>query len=160
MIWGCVDGGGRHPCLPSARRCESNGEQVTRHTTVHLVSRGRLEACSTGKLASDHLRCEEGGLIPWVPLSRFDEEPESMLRRCRDRVEEANSPQRINLLAVCQVMTRLRYNDQDLMDIFGERDVMIESPLIQELMNEAETKGEARGEAKGVRQTLREILTF
>ena len=91
--------------------------------------------------AEDLLSTGEVGLVPWVPLSRFDDEPESMLQRCRDRIEEANTPQRINFLAVCQVMTRLRYNDPDLMNIFGGRDVMIESPLIRELMDE------------GVRQT-------
>ena len=34
-------------------------------------------------------------------------------------------------------MTRLRYNDPGLIAIFGGRQIMIESPLIQELVDEA-----------------------
>ena len=49
---------------------------------------------------------------------------------------DANAPpeERANLLAVTQVMTRLRYNDPQLLALFGGKQAMIESPLIQELL--------------------------
>ncbi len=107
--------------------------------------------------AEDLLSADEVGLIPWIPLTQFDESPHAMLTHCRERIDQSASPHQVNLLAVCQVMTRLRYNDDTLMEIFGGRKIMIESPLIQELMDEAETKGEARG----VQQTrCEDILAF
>jgi hypothetical protein len=68
-----------------------------------------------------------------------------MLQECRQRIEEnATSEDRANLLAVTQVLTRLRYNDQQLLAILGGIQVMIESPLIQEIV--ARAKHETRHE--------------
>jgi predicted transposase YdaD len=77
------------------------------------------------------------GLVPWVPLTRFDEPPEIVLQECRERIDRLSQPDEVaNLLAVTQVMSRLRYNKLDLMALFGGRQAMIESPLIQELLVE------------------------
>jgi len=77
----------------------------------------------------------EIGLIPWVPLTRFDGPPEIVLQECRQRIEQnATADERANLLAVTQVLTRLRYNDPQLLTILGGIQVMIESPLIQEIV--------------------------
>jgi predicted transposase YdaD len=84
----------------------------------------------------------EVGLIPWVPLTQFKIPPEVILQECRQRIEQnAASDERANLLAVTQVLTRLRYNDPQLLSILGGMQVMIESPLIQEIV--ARTKHEA-----------------
>jgi hypothetical protein len=83
------------------------------------------------------LAADDVGLVPWVPLTRFDGPPEPILRQCRERIDRAPQEERANLLVVAQVMTRLRYNDAGLIAIFGGRQVMIESPLIQELVEEA-----------------------
>ncbi len=72
--------------------------------------------------------------MPWAPLTLFAGPPAPVVRRCReiiDRVSDAT--ERANLLAVTQVLTRLRYNDPQLLTILGGRRIMIESPLIQEL---------------------------
>src|SRR5262249_37143325 len=42
--------------------------------------------------------------------------------------------ERTNLLAVTQVLTRLRFPNPDLLAILGGQKVMIESPLIQEMV--------------------------
>jgi hypothetical protein len=87
--------------------------------------------------AADLLAAGDVGLIPWVPLSDFAGPPEAVLRQCRERIDRQAPPdERDNLLAVTQMMTRLRYNDPGLLKLFGGREAMIESPLIQELLAE------------------------
>lgn len=96
------------------------------------------------------LERREPGLAPWATLAHYEGSPESLLKRCREIIDsEARPGERTNLLAVTQVLARLRYNDLDLLSILGGRRVMIESPLIQEIVEEAEARGEARGEIRG-----------
>jgi predicted transposase YdaD len=77
------------------------------------------------------------GLMPWVPLTNFTETPEQVLQQCRERIDQQALPEEHdNLLAATQVLTRLRLKDSHLLSIFGGRRVMIESPLIQELLAE------------------------
>jgi hypothetical protein len=85
---------------------------------------------------AEALLASEGiGLIPWVPLSSFEGPPERVLQRCRVAIDQrASADERANLLAVTQVMTRLRYNDPNLLALFGGIQTMIESPLIQEIV--------------------------
>lgn len=100
--------------------------------------------------AEELLQTGDPGVVPWVPLARFEGPPAPLLERCRDIIERAApEDERVNLLAVTQVLARLRYNDLGLLSILGGRRVMIESPLIQELVSEAEARGEARGEVRG-----------
>jgi predicted transposase YdaD len=81
------------------------------------------------------LAADDVGLIPWVPLSHFSGPPEPLLRQCRERIDrQAGQEERANLLAVIQVMTKLRYNDPRLLTILGGSQAMFESPLIQELL--------------------------
>jgi len=72
------------------------------------------------------------------PASRrrdFAHRPEPILRQCRERIDQqAPATERSNLLAVMQVLTKLRYNDAGLLAILGGTQIMIESPLIQELV--------------------------
>ena len=84
--------------------------------------------------AAELLAANDVGLIPWVPLTHFEGPPEPILQQCRELIDRHAPPEeRANLLAVSQVLTRLRYNDQQLLSIFGGSRIMIESPLIQEL---------------------------
>jgi len=77
------------------------------------------------------------GLIPWVPLSRFDGPPEPIVRQCRARIDrDAPLNEHENLLAVTQFLGRLRYNGPQLFQILGGRRAMIESPLVDELKAE------------------------
>ena len=64
------------------------------------------------------LEAGDVGLIPWVPLANFDGPPEPIFRTCRDRIDrEAPVDERENLLAVTQLLARLRYNDSRLFGI-------------------------------------------
>lgn len=87
--------------------------------------------------ADDLLAANDVGLIPWVPLTQFSAPPEQMLKICRERIDQQAMPtERDNLLAVSQILAKLRYNDAGLLNILGGRQAMIESPLIQELLEE------------------------
>jgi hypothetical protein len=96
--------------------------------------------------AEELLAANDVGLLPLVPLTQFAGPPEVVLQECRDRIEAlAPVEEQANLLAVMQVMTRLRYNDPKLLALIGGRKTMIESPLIQELL--VETRAETNHQA-------------
>ena len=110
-----------------------------------LRSRLKLSSCrlkwrvvELWTLTADQLfGTQDVGLIPWVPLTDSAEPPETLVQRCRELIDERAVPgERDNLLAVTQVLTRLRYNDLSLLTILGGRKTMIESPLIDELFAE------------------------
>jgi predicted transposase YdaD len=88
--------------------------------------------------AEDLLTAGEVGLIPWVPLTRFQGPPEALLEQCRQRIEQQAPPQeQANLLAVAQVLARLRFKDPLLLALLGGKRVVIESPLIKEIVAES-----------------------
>jgi len=85
--------------------------------------------------AEELLAAGDVGVVPWVPLMRFDGPPEILLERCRERIEaQAHPKDQANLLAVSQVMTRLKFPQPEMLALLGGSDVMIESPLITELL--------------------------
>ena len=91
--------------------------------------------------AEELLAANDVGLIPWVPLTHFEGPPEQLLRKCRERIDQqAPANERENLLAVTQVMTQLVYNDPGLLTILGGSQVMLESPLIQEIVTKETTR--------------------
>jgi hypothetical protein len=88
-------------------------------------------------VAEDLLATGDVGLVPWVPLTRFQGPPAPLLEACRRRIDELALPEeRDNLLAVSQVLVQLRYNDPKLLTILGGKQAMIESPLINEIIAE------------------------
>jgi hypothetical protein len=102
--------------------------------------------------AEELLATEDPGVMPWVPLTRFEGPPEPIFRRCSEVIRSAAPErERANLLAVTQVLARLRYNDPTLFSLLGGRVTMIESPLLDEIRAE----GEARGEALSILRVLR-----
>lgn len=87
--------------------------------------------------AADLLAADDLGLIPWVPLAQIEGPPEPIFRECRARIDRAAPPgDRENLLGVTQFLARLNYNDPRLFQALGGRKVMIESPILKELMAE------------------------
>ncbi len=94
--------------------------------------------------AEDLLEGPEIGLIPWATLAAYDGSPEVLLKRCRDRIDREGGREYANLLAVTQVMARLRYNRPNWLDILGGKKAMIESPLLQEIMSETEQRTTAK----------------
>jgi predicted transposase YdaD len=106
--------------------------------------------------ADELLSANDVGLIPWLPLTEFDTAPEVLLQQCRERIDrDAPKELRENLLAVTQVMTKLRYNDRGLLAILGGQKVMIESPLIREIVAEATAKAEVRSKREALLAFLR-----
>src|SRR5205085_9734980 len=105
--------------------------------------------------ATDLLAANDVGLVPWLPLTQFDGAPEDLLRHCRERIDR-DAPQELqaNLLAVTQVMAKLRYNDRGLLSILGGRKVMLESPLIQEIVAEVRAETEVRTQQKAIATVL------
>ena len=123
-----------------AFRLTGTQRQVSRHGTAEIAFQRRVVELWTLS-AVDLLAANDVGLIPWLPLAQFDGPPEVLLQQCRERIDQHAPPEEhANLLAVTQVMTRLRYNDQRLLTILGGSRIMIESPLLQELM--AQTRQE------------------
>jgi hypothetical protein len=87
--------------------------------------------------AEDLLAAGDVGLVPWVPLAQSSQPPEVLLRECCERIERQAPPdERDNLLAVSQVLARLRHTDPDLLALLGGKRVMLESPLIRDLLAE------------------------
>ena len=86
--------------------------------------------------ADELLAAGDVGLVPWATLAQTGEPPEVLLRRCRERIEQAAPEERANLAAVAQVMAGLRYNDASLLTILGGRQAMIESPVLIELLDD------------------------
>jgi hypothetical protein len=87
--------------------------------------------------AEELLAAADPGLVPWVPLMQFSGPPEPLFQQCRAIIDQKARPEeQANLLAVTQVLARLRYNDQGLLALLGGRRPMLESPLIQELWAE------------------------
>lgn len=87
--------------------------------------------------AADLLATQDVGLIPWVPLTSFDEPPEQVLWECRQRIDSQAMPeQRAGLLTVTHVFSLLRYDSLDLKAILGDRRTMLELPFLKELEEE------------------------
>jgi hypothetical protein len=112
------------------------------------------------------LQAGDVGLIPWVPLTDHPDPPETVMQRCREEIERhAPAGEIANLLAVTQVLAYLRYNDVGLLTILGGRRIMLESPLIDDLVMEkygdviAEKTREAREAAQeAAQQAARESI--
>jgi predicted transposase YdaD len=94
--------------------------------------------------AEELLAAPHVGAVPLVPLARYDGPAEVLLQRCRDRIEQEGGKQRANLLAVTQVFARLHFDRPEWLEILGGRKAMIESPLIQEIVEESVRAGEVK----------------
>jgi hypothetical protein len=93
--------------------------------------------------ASELLATGEPGLMPWVPLTRLDGPAPVILGECRRIIDEKAKPQEhANLLAVTQVLMGLVHKDAALRAIFGGKEAMIDSPVLNELI--AEKNAEVR----------------
>ncbi len=106
--------------------------------------------------AEELLKSGDVGLVPWVMLADSSEPPATLAQRCRDAIDQhAPVGERENLLAVVQVLTRLRYNDPEVFAILGGKQIMIESPLIDEIVSEAVSKAESKGRHETIIEVLR-----
>ena len=110
--------------------------------------------------AEELLAIGDVGLVPWVPLAKYPDDPERIIRRCRARIDAAAppSPEHENLLAVTQFLLGLRYNEKPLQNklrgLLGGHKAMIESPIYQEIVEESERNGETRAMRRNILNIL------
>ena len=104
--------------------------------------------------AAEALQLGEPGLMPWVPLMTIEGPPEPVLEQCRRVIDEKTTGEdNVALRTVSQFLGRMRYSKQLLWTIFGGSNAMIESPFIQDLIEELGPGIEAKA-------TRRSILAF
>jgi predicted transposase YdaD len=109
--------------------------------------------------AEELLALGDVALLPWAPLAKFSEPPETIVSRCRARIDqETPSPGREDLLTVAQFLPRLRYDEERLLqrlpETLGGREAMIQSPLYQEIVEEAKREGAT----EAMRQDILDLL--
>jgi hypothetical protein len=94
-----------------------NEEQVIRSS--HGLTEVRLKVTVLHlwlMSAEELLAANDPGLIPLVPLARYQGSHESLLQQCADRIRQQAPPEEVgNLLAVTSAMAEKRCNDVDLL---------------------------------------------
>ena len=96
--------------------------------------------------AADLLEQRDVGLIPWVPLTRFDGAPEALFALCRERIDADAPPgEHENLLVVTQILAGLRYNDPRLFSILGGKARHDRITCPQRVPQRANLRGKASG---------------
>jgi hypothetical protein len=92
---------------------------------VHVVNLWTLPAEAL-------LAAGDVGLVPWVPLARYDGPPATLLQECRERIVQQGRPEeQDNLLAMTRVMAEVRYNDPQLLSLLGGSLMTIDKVLMQ-----------------------------
>jgi len=105
------------------------------------------------------LDLNELGVIPYIPMSQFDEPPDVMLEWCRQRIEEGAPPeQKNNLLAITWIMASAVYKDEAVLAHLLRRDAVIDSPVLQELFAEMSVKVEQKAIKKANKKVIVEVL--
>ncbi|MBM3457892.1 MAG: hypothetical protein FJX77_05100, partial [Armatimonadetes bacterium] len=83
------------------------------------------------------LALEEAGLTPLLFAAQTTLPPAELAQRAATLVAaQTHGPARTDLLAACQVMAERRYNDPELFRILGGREMVAESRIIQEIVEE------------------------
>jgi hypothetical protein len=87
--------------------------------------------------AEDYLASGDVGIVPLIPLMRFDGPPEALLERCAEKIErEAHPKDKPDLLVVSQVLSQLKFSDPELLNLLKGKEAMIESPLLERMRAE------------------------
>jgi predicted transposase YdaD len=134
-------------CLRGRYRVPEQAEE--RSGRGWTVSTLKWKVVELWTLSAEELRAApDVAVVLWASLARFDGPPEVLLQRCRDRIEREGGKQRANLLAVAQVFAGLHFDKPEWLEILGGQKAMIESPLIQELVEEAQRVRRAQDIAK------------
>ena len=89
------------------------------------------------------------GLAAWSLLGQMGSNPERTVERCRKVIEtHPDAVERRSLLTIAQIFLGIRYNEKSLLQLLGGHEVMIESPVLDQLLDEFLERGrlEARQE--------------
>lgn len=95
--------------------------------------------------AEELLALGDVALLPWVPLAKLSGPPETIVSQCKARIDlEVPPPDRHTLLTVAQFLLKLRYDEGPLLEslrkLLGGHEAMIQSPLYQEIVEEAKSE--------------------
>ena len=110
--------------------------------------------------AADLLARNDPGLIPWVPLCKSRRSAASLLTECKRRIEDLAAPELHEpLLTTTFVYADLRFGSDPALKILGERNVLAETPMIKQLVQEAKREGQRDGERDGaVKRAIEDIV--
>ncbi|QJW94323.1 RpnC/YadD family protein [Frigoriglobus tundricola] len=106
----------------------------------------RLEAgwrlVNLWELSADRfLPLTDPGMAPWVALMKIDGPPEPVLQQCKDVIEAKTAGGDLeNLRVTMQLLGGLRFDKELLKKLFARKDAMIESPVLQEWLQEQDVK--------------------
>src|SRR5262245_24104334 len=121
--------------------------------------------------AESLLASPDVGLIPWVPLTRTTLSPDELMLRCRDRLTQVpDAADRAGLMTVTQILAGLAFPTRQFLDLFGGAQVMIDSPVLDEVKailrkqyeaefrKQYEAEFRKQGEAEGARRAQRDAV--
>jgi hypothetical protein len=101
------------------------------------------------------LNSPDVGFIPWAPLARTTLSPDELMTRCRDRlVQVPDANDRAGLVAVTQILAGLAFPDRRFLKLFGGAEVMIESPVLDEVKEILRQRYEADGRRKALQEAI------
>ena len=143
-------------CPRGAYRVPSQAQETSAQAWTSSTLRWKVVEVWTLS-AEELLAAPDVGVVPWASLAHYEGPPEVLLQRCRDRLEREGGKQRANLLAVAQVFARLHFDKPAWLEILGGRKAMIESPLIQEIVAEADRAGQVKVIVRVLRRRFGEL---
>jgi hypothetical protein len=114
------------------------GEREVASPSGRTRMSGRWPVVELWKVPAEPLLAlRDPGLAPWISLMESAQPPEETLKECRAIIDERAKPEELgDILAVSQVLASLRYNDQWLFNFFGGKEAMIESPYLNQIIDE------------------------
>jgi hypothetical protein len=139
---------------PTEMTLQSDDGLTSIHVTWKIVELWKVPA-------QQLLAAGDVGLIPWVPLARFDGPPEPILQECKARIQrDAKAEERENLLVVTHNFAALKYNDPQLLQILGRKETMNElhSPILREIVEEHAQKAARVAAREAARESIIDSL--
>ena len=95
------------------------------------------------------------GLVPWIPLCDAGDSPRPVLERCRELIDQrAPADERENLLVVTSILAGLRYTKVELFPLFGDPKMIVESPLLKEILEDVRQEGRQEGRQDSILDLL------
>jgi hypothetical protein len=119
-----------HQLFPGQGSVSSQRGRTSLSASWHVVYLWTVPAATL--LASGDV-----AVVPLVPLAQLGAPPEVVLQQCKDLIEQQAPPaERANLLAITQIFTEARFGQAAMLAILGGKKLMIESPMVQEILAE------------------------
>jgi hypothetical protein len=109
-----------------------------RSPSGHCRVTGNWNVTELWRLPADQLLAmNDVGLIPWVPLTAFEQPAEVIVRECKERIDRfAPADQHGEFLIVTAVLTDLRFKDRRLLEILGGKNLVAASSPLKQIFDE------------------------